>query len=647
MSELKYRQLHIDFHTGETFPQVAKDFSKEQFAKILKLGHINSVNMFAKCHHGCFYYKDSEFYVHPTLQQDLLPQMVEVCEELGIDYYIYISAGFDEYSSKQHPEWLFINSGGVPARPLDYAGYHLMCLNTPYLEYLKKQVHEVVSKFPRANGIFLDITDEHECYCESCKKDYERLGIDISDKKAVLEHCKTVYKKYYDAMEEVIHAVNPDMEIFHNMGAVPRSRRDLLFASTHAEIEALPNGHWGFDYFPLCCAYVRNLGMDFCAHTARFHTTWGDFGGYKCENALRYETAWHNAFGSKSIIGEQLHPYGKFDEYTYEVIGKAYERIEKLEEYSQNAVMEKEVAVFSQDYMIRLFTQTGDIGASKILLQNQYLYDLIDIEMDFSPYKVIIFPDDVEFDEPLYNKVKDYVAKGGKILVSGTSSLKNGNFAFDVGASYIGQNDNFPTFAEGVENWKSIRGVRAAMYEADSLISATGKVTTNKYLPYHKREVENFSSHLYNTYDENTKQAGGTAGKDGEYISWRVFSDFYKHGSIWAKEMVVGALGRLIPEKKIQTNLPSGALTTLFKQEKENRYVMHLLFAQPYKRGDNQVIEDIIPLHDISVSVAFDEKIIKCYDAISKEEIPFTVEKGRVKLHVDEIDCHKVIVFGY
>ncbi len=647
MSNLKYRQLHIDFHTGETFPDVAKEFSKAQFASVLKKGHVNSVNLFAKCHHGCFYYKDSEFFVHPTMQRDLLPEMIEVCEELGVDYYIYISVGFDEHNSKAHPEWLYRNAEGKTARPIEEAGFHLMCLNTGYFDVLKKQVTEVVTRFSKAKGVFLDITDEWPCHCESCVKAYEREGISLSDEEGIWQYQRKVYKRYYTAMEEIVHAANPEMEIFHNMGAVPRSRRDLIHASTHSEIEALPNGHWGFDYFPLCCAYVRGLDMDFCAHTARFHTTWGDFGGYKCANALRFETAWHNAFGSKSIIGDQLHPSGRFDEHTYEIIGKGYEQIERLEEYSEGAVMEKEIAVFSQDYVGRKFTQTGDIGASKILLQKQYLYDLIDIENDFSPYKVIIFPDNILFDGKLYDKVKKYLAAGGKILASGTSTLYDGEFAFDLGAKYVGENDNFPTFAEGIEDWSSIKGVRAAMYQADSLVMATGRVTTNKYLPYHKRVVSDFSSHLYNTYDESQKQAGGTSGKDGEYLSWRIFDDYYRNGSIWAKETVDAALRRLLGKKRIESNLPSGAFATLFKQEREGRYILHLLYGQPYLRGNNQVIEDVIPLHDIDVCVGVSEKIVRCYDALTKEEIPYAMEQGCIKFCANVVDCHKVIVFEY
>jgi hypothetical protein len=42
--------------------------------------------------------------------------------------------------------------------------------------------------------------------------------------------------------------------------------------------------------------------------TGKFHTTWGEFGGFKRPNALRYECAAMLAFGSKCSIGDQLHP---------------------------------------------------------------------------------------------------------------------------------------------------------------------------------------------------------------------------------------------------------------------------------------------------------------------------------------------------
>lgn len=66
--------------------------------------------------------------------------------------------------------------------------------------------------------------------------------------------------------------------------------------------------------------------------TGRFHKTWGEFGGYKHPNALRYEVSLAAAMGAKSSIGDQLHPDGMMDMKTYEMIGKAYAELEQKDE---------------------------------------------------------------------------------------------------------------------------------------------------------------------------------------------------------------------------------------------------------------------------------------------------------------------------
>ena len=58
MLALASRQVHLDFHTSEGIPGVGRKFDKKQWQKALRLGGINSVTVFAKCHHGWSY--------HPT-----------------------------------------------------------------------------------------------------------------------------------------------------------------------------------------------------------------------------------------------------------------------------------------------------------------------------------------------------------------------------------------------------------------------------------------------------------------------------------------------------------------------------------------------------------------------------------------------------
>ena len=47
MNSLPFRQVHLDFHTSGAIAGIGSRFSKEQFQKALKLGHVNSITVFS------------------------------------------------------------------------------------------------------------------------------------------------------------------------------------------------------------------------------------------------------------------------------------------------------------------------------------------------------------------------------------------------------------------------------------------------------------------------------------------------------------------------------------------------------------------------------------------------------------------------
>src|SRR5688572_17968426 len=68
-TSLRFRQVHLDFHTSGLIGDVAKSFDAEEFATTLRKANVNSVTCFARCHHGYLYY-DSKKHperIHPHL----------------------------------------------------------------------------------------------------------------------------------------------------------------------------------------------------------------------------------------------------------------------------------------------------------------------------------------------------------------------------------------------------------------------------------------------------------------------------------------------------------------------------------------------------------------------------------------------------
>ena len=104
------RQVHLDFHTSEAIEGIGANFYKKQFQEALQLGHVNSINIFAKGHHGWTYYPSEVGAIHPHLDFDLLGAQIEACHEIGVTAQAYVTVGWSAKDAREHPEWIILNN---------------------------------------------------------------------------------------------------------------------------------------------------------------------------------------------------------------------------------------------------------------------------------------------------------------------------------------------------------------------------------------------------------------------------------------------------------------------------------------------------------------------------------------------------------
>jgi hypothetical protein len=102
---LRFRQIHLDFHTSPDIPGVGTRFEKKHWQKTLLEAQVNSVTCFSKCHHGLSYHPTKVGKMHPHLEFDLLRAQYDACKEIGINVPIYLSAGLDDVAAQEHPDW--------------------------------------------------------------------------------------------------------------------------------------------------------------------------------------------------------------------------------------------------------------------------------------------------------------------------------------------------------------------------------------------------------------------------------------------------------------------------------------------------------------------------------------------------------------
>jgi len=593
---------------------------------------------------------------------------MDACREIDVRVPIYISAGVDNTVTQTHPGWREIDAQGRLAgwntSPLQ-AGFYKLCFNTPYLDYLCRQIEEAVTLFPEADGVFLDIINQGQCCCNWCMEQMAKDGLDPEREEHRKQAARAALDRYYKASTAACKIRDPAMPVFHNSGHVLRGRREIVEYQSHLELESLPTGGWGYDHFPESASYASHLNRDYLGMTGKFHTSWGEFGGFKHPNALRYECASMIAFGARCSVGDQLHPDGRLDPSTYNAIGLAYSEVAAREPWCKGTEAVANIAILSSQAENGQGAEqdNADTGASRVLLEGHQLFTLIDRDVDFEGFKLVILPDNITVDDALLAKISAYVAKGGKLLLTGTSGItKSGNgFALDIGAAHFGESPFTPDYVLPAPGCRaSFVQAPMVMYPRSQRIKAgTGESLGQVFDPYFNRTYRHFCSHQHtpNRPDPSGYDAGVRHG-NVVYLAHPVFTLYCGYGAVAVKEYVLKVIADLLGEDRlVSTNLPSTARITLRRQPAEERHIVHLFHANKALRGGNakqlgapagaaiEVIEDLDPLHDITVAVRLGTGISRVTLEPQGKSIPYAVNDGWVETKVDSFTCHQMIVF--
>lgn len=626
------RQIHLDFHTPQGVGPIAARFDPARYVGTLAAAGVDSVVTFAKCHHGWSYYDSAVGMRHPDLAFDLLRVQFDACKAAGIRLPIYVSVGWDELAAFNHPDWRQISPDGtfstlgVLGRNLD-ATWSYLCLNSPYLDAVCTQIEELASSFPAADGFWLDIAPRQgQCCCTHCRSAMDARGLDWTREADRLAFRRIVETTYYQRTVAAARSVRPDMPVFHNQGHTPRGDRTIFRYYSHLDIESLPTGGWGYDHFPISARYAETVGKPFLGLTGRFHTVWGEFGGYKHPNALRYEAALIQAFGGGISIGDQLDVTGELDVSTYRLIGQAFGEARSREPWCQGSRNVADVAVLSSA-SVRFpgLLDAGakhceeDEGAVRMLLEAHIPFDVIDSDADLSRYRLLILPDTIALVSTLVERLKEYLGSGGCVLLTGVSGMTPDlkTWALDIGAEDLGPAPHTPTFI------LPIPGLRPdfcdspfVMYAAPrQLRPTTGRSLGDVYFPYFNRSPRHFFGHQHTpARPEPTGFALGVRTGGLAAVPYPVFTLYRRLGAVAIKAFTVALILDLLGKPSLSVDLPSQGRATLRHQPDQDRHVLHLLYATPALRGMTplgpmEVIEDLPTLHDIAVRVRLDEPV--------------------------------------
>ena len=660
MRDLPIRQVHLDFHTSPLLPGVGSKFDKKQFQEALKKGNVQSITVFAKCHHSMCYYPTKYGTMHPSLDFDLTGAMVEAAHEIGVRAPIYITAGWSEEDAKKHPEWISVKPDGNMAatgamakavgkagnQPIGDCAWNTLCLNDgSYCQHIYDLTEEVCQRYKDIDGLFYDICGIGKaCICDDCVAGMKAMGMDPTNLADQEKYNTLARQNFMRKCGEIMRKYHPNATIFFNSGGAHPEMPQYHPFQTHYEMEDLPTAWGGYDKLPLRAKFFRRLGKPYLGMTGKFHLAWGEFGGFKCKEALKYEVCAMAMQGAGCSIGDHMHPDGEMEMQTYENIGYAYDYLEKIAPYCYGGESTARLGM--------LYGSNGlaNQGVSMILAENQIDFDLIH-DNNFSRFDTVILPEGSQLDEAGLAALKDYIAKGGKVLMCGDALVKDGAFQIDCGAEYIGKAEfdcdylstdlSFEQELPNAPMLSNLPGQHVRLTDGEALAQIT--------LPYFSRTVAHHCGHKNTPHNKDGKTLPGIVRKGNVvYTAHSLASLYNTYGSLYHKRYFMLALKQLNTGGAFEVSgMGSMGKASMIHQTQQNRYCLNLLYASPIRKGCAEIIEDIMPVYNIAVTLDIPQKIKKVYLPLTGETLVVTETKGAQTFILPKLDCHASIVLEY
>ena len=653
MTPLSPRQVHLDFHTSPLIEGIGAQFDRRQFQQALRQGHVTSITVFAKCHHGMCYFPTRVGQMHPHLEFDLLGEMMDAAHEIGVRAPIYLTAGWSAHDAEQHPEWRARNRDGSdsvqnvaqdyrPEDPRPECSWIDLCLNDgSYAALIYDLTREICERYERVDGLFFDICFNcGPCWCPECTAGMRAMGLDPQSEADAWRYYRQKHQDFMRKCGAILHEKHPDATLFFNSGGADQYRPEYHFGSTHFELEDLPTAWGGYNKMPPRARYFANTGKDYLGMTGKFHLDWGEFGGFKLPEALRFEAAMMMAYGARCSIGDQLHPSGRMEPETYRNIGQAYAYAEQIEPYCYGGEPAARLGLYLSGDV------SSDEGTAAMLLEGQRDFGIVYRDC-YDPFDVVIFPDCAVLDEAALEPLRAFLARGGRVLFTGKSLVKDGAFQIDAGMEYRGG----PAFRQDfliVGDALAGGMVRAPLlcYEgAEQFVPAGAQVLAEAADPYFDRTYAHYCGHR-NTPYRPAAEGRPVAARFGGllYLAHPLGRIYREYGSTYHKRYFLNALKLLDPAPVLETEMPSAGRATLIRQRAAGRYCLHLLYGSPIRRGRAEVIEDLPPLFDLPVTVRIPERVRGVFLQPGGEELAFAQAEGAVSFRVPRVQCHQLVV---
>lgn len=455
--EDRYRHVFLDFHIPDIRPYALTRIDTKSIAETFARAGAEVAYIQAKDNQGLFHYPTRIGPRHTgTSQRDVFGELVRELSRRNIVAVAYVNASRDRYMYAREPEWRQKWQDGSDRGELrSMPDWEVMCLNSPYRDYVLQTLHEVASSYD-IQGVWLDRVDfggrlpgRFSCRCKYCQQRFfDEVGEQIPETAdwtnpawtKFLRWRSKVLSEFLQECKDVLRNANPRVALTYNYFGVYEAvsawshGQDIEEATDAADFLA-PEIHFereGYIAHSLFARMGRGLsdGKPVVLGIFRFG---GDYDfGVKPRAQLEAEVFSAIANGAATMIIDQVYPDGTLDTALYDRIGEIYQQVKAREPWLRSSRPIKSVALYYSKDTRNSEPQRAEeyqlafLGAYKALLDEHVVFDVIGSRMLLSritDYQVVVLPDAQYLDEEEIAALRAFVHAGGGLVATYKTAL--------------------------------------------------------------------------------------------------------------------------------------------------------------------------------------------------------------------------------
>jgi putative glycosyl hydrolase-like family 6 (GHL6) protein len=452
------RQRHIllDMHVPDWDERLLARFDPQEMVEHYVRAGADAVMVYTNSHAGQCYWPTTSGRQHAGLRgRDIVGETLTLLHERGIAACAYYSANFNNWAYTEHPDWRMEPAN---ARGLFGGGsrYGVCCFNnSDFLGFMLAQTEEIASAYPFDAWFYDMIFWTGICRCASCRARY-RAECDAELPERVDWHSPE-WCRFQDARERwladelvVLRAKvkeHLDVPVFCNGALVPAGWKAgystaLLTACDLVGGDFPPSGGGAFVFDSLASRITRSVTQymgtvsAYGGGASQLRSA-GELDAHACSAAL---------FGAQFMAIDAVELDGSVNPATYDRIGLSFEQMRPFADHLggrpiadvavywslpaqvspwDNGRPIEEIGFDALSFLSPSPHTTAVLGSLEALRAAHLPVGVItkaDLG-DLDEFRVVVLPNVVRMDIDEIEAFRSYVHSGGRLYVSGTTSL--------------------------------------------------------------------------------------------------------------------------------------------------------------------------------------------------------------------------------